>query len=137
MEPLFCKRFAISIILWLVFWVICIALASGSNPWIWSLSNPLFWSILINRFTIWFIVWIIWIYKYHPLFGFRFYPVLRGLFVWALISMQVALWVLFSPMPDQMMIFWSTIIVWAIYWMIIDLVATYFGWEGVELLDKR
>ena len=134
MNKLFVRRFAISVILGIVFWLICVKLASGSNPDIWW--TPLMWSILYNRFLLWIIIAVVGVHTIHPLFWFKLRPFLRWLFFWILVSIDLADWVFINNSANAVSIFWFTIIAGAIYWLIIDVVASRYAWQWQEILWK-
>ncbi|EKE27691.1 MAG: hypothetical protein ACD_3C00169G0001 [uncultured bacterium (gcode 4)] len=135
MNKKFVLRFVISIFLGIIFGLVCVTLASGTNPDIWW--TPLMWSILYNRFLLWIVVAVVWVHTFHPLFWFRMWPFLRWALFWILVSMDLAIWVFINATPDAMTIFWYTILAWAIYWMIIDIVTTKIAWEWTEILWKK
>ena len=136
MQKKFLKRFLISIVLWILFWFVCTWLASSSNPGIWW--SALMWNLLFNRFLIWLVIAMIWVYTIHPAFWFKCFA-LRGAFFGAVISLDIAIWVFMvaGDRAQQIKVFWLTILAWAIYGLIIDIVATKFGWQGKELLHKQ
>ena len=132
-NPIFLYRMLISIFLWILCWFLCLYLASFSVLNLFDLSNPLFWVILTNRILIWFFVAIVWVFYVHPVLWFRFYPILRWAAVWTLISTQLAIWSLISSNWDFKS-FWATLIIWALYGSIIDMIASKATWEGDKLL---
>jgi len=69
----------------------------------------------------------------HPLFWFRTYPIFRWAIVWAFISIDMIFWPFIMQYEQAVLIAWMTIFVWAFYWIVIDLVATKFAWEGEDL----
>ena len=130
-----CKRKLVATLLGILFGLLCVTLASSGEEKIWG--TPLMWVIIFNRFLIGYVVFIIGAYTMCPVTKIKLYPWIRGLLVGAIVSLDMAIGVFVSPMEDpgkQQMIFWSTIIVGAIYGMIIDIVATKVGGEGEELL---
>ena len=137
MQKKFLNRLLISVILWILFWLLCTWLASSSTPDIrWT---PLMRSILFNRFLIWIVIGIVWVYTIHPIFGFKTF-VLRGVLFGALISIAMAIGIYMDTTitsTEQCKIFWMTILAWAIYGLIIDIVATKLGGQGKELLHKK
>jgi len=135
MNKLFVRRFAIAISLAVVFGLLCVYLASGSNPGIWW--TPAMRSILFNRFLIWIIITAVWVHTIHPVLGFRARPFLRWFVFGAIISVDLAIGVFVGNVPNAMFIFWATIIAWAVYGMIIDIVATKFAWEWTAILGKK
>ena len=137
MSKKFIKRFLISIVLWIWFGFVCTWLASGNYPDIrWSTMMR---TLLFNRFFIWFAIAFIGVYTIHPLFWFRCYPRLRWLVRWAVISLNIAIGVFLSAgdRAQQVKIFRMTILAWAIYGLIIDLIATWIGWQGKMLLNQK
>lgn len=135
MNKLFLRRFAIAISLAIVFGLLCVYLASGSNPGIWW--TPAMWSILFNRFLIGIIVAVVWVHTVHPVFGFTVKPFLRWTVFWTLVSIDLAIGVFVGNVPNAIFVFWATIIAWAVYGMIIDMMATKFAWEGTAILGKK
>lgn len=133
-----CKRKFISVILWISFWFLCSYLAyvwsdiNKNNPQYWW--SALMWAIVYNRVLIWLFVCLLWLITVHPLW-FRLYPVFRWFIWWIVVSLDLAIWSMILWWPESMKIFIWTIVTWWIYWMIIDLVATKFAWEGKDLLD--
>lgn len=137
MKNIFRLRLVVCLALGLVFWLLCTYLASSNNPGIWG--TPLMWTLIANRVTIGFVIAIIGVFTHHPCFGFRLYPILRGALWWAIISVQLAIGIYMTPnMPasQQALLFWMTILVGAVYGLIIDLVATKLSSEGKKLLIK-
>ncbi len=134
-SSVFMKRWITSLVLWILFGFICVWLASGTNPAIWW--TVLMWSILMNRFMIGFTIWLIGIYSHHPVFGFRIFPIFRWALFGAIVSIQMAIGVYFTPIPQQNIIFWLTIVAGAIYGIVIDFVATKIWGEGKILLAKN
>jgi hypothetical protein len=137
MQKKFLKRFLISIVLWILFWFVCTWLASSSNPGIWW--SALMWNLLFNRFLIGLVIAMMWVYTIHPVLWFKCFA-LRGAFFWAVISLDIAIGSYISNTADpatQFRVFWMTILAWAIYGLIIDIVATKFSGQGKELLHKK
>jgi len=135
-----CKRKMIAITMGILFGLLCVTFAnSSSEESIWG--TALMWVIIFNRFLVGYVVFIIGVFTACPVTKIKLYPWLRGSLVGAIVSLDMAIGVFVSPAPseEQKMIFWSTIIVGAIYGMIIDIVATKFGGEGEKLLtcDKK
>lgn len=131
-NPLFFKRVVISKFLWLLFWIICLSISSLSDPSVMDYLNPMFWFIIINRVLLWFFVAVVWVYDEHPIFWFRFYPILRWALVWIIVSSQLAIWFLLTN-PWAWSIFAWILISWAIYWSVIDMIATKACWEWKKL----
>ncbi|MFH0776864.1 MAG: hypothetical protein V1936_04615 [Patescibacteria group bacterium] len=128
------RRCLVAVPLGLAFGVLCAWLASQNDPTIFDLHSPMFWTIVWNRLLIGFFVALAGAYKYHPVFGFRFYPALRGIILGALISLALAFGALLTPSDQAVKYFWLTILAGAIYGLIIDLIATKVGGEGKNLL---
>jgi len=95
------------------------------------------WSLLFNRFLIGFVIFFVGFIKIHPLFEIRMYPALRGSLIGALVSLDIAIGIFITPATtgdiSATTIFWMTIIVGAIYGLIIDITATKFSGEGEDL----
>lgn len=133
------KRFSISLILGLVFGLLCITFASTKRPGMWDLGNPGFWLILTDRLLIGYMIGFAGAYVRHPIFGFRCFPWLRGPVLGALVSLPMAFAAFFmTPLPDMsnVTIFWSSLIMGAVFGLIIDLVATKWGGEGKRLVEE-
>jgi hypothetical protein len=128
------RRFLVALPLGLAFGVLCALLASRNDPAIFDLRSPMFWTIVWNRFLIGIVVAFAGAYRRHPFFGFRCPPVLRGAILGTIVSPALAFGILITPSPDAVKYFWLTILVGAIYGVVIDLVATKFGGEGKNLL---
>ncbi len=129
------KRMAISLVLGTLFWFLCAFLASnggGQNFW-WS---PIMWNIIFNRFMIGFIVAILGLITVHPLFWFRMYPFLRWACAGAIISIDISFWPFIMGNQNASTIAIMTIFAWAIYGMIIDIVATKCAGEGVKEFES-
>ncbi len=125
------KRMAISLFLGVLFWLLCAYLASswaGENYW----GGAIMWNIIFNRILIGFVIAILGLITIHPLFWFRMYPFLRWAVAWAIISIDISFWAFIMQMQNASSIAIMTIIAWAIYGMIIDIVATKCAWEGEE-----
>lgn len=134
----FVKRKLVCVLLWIAFGFLCAYLAWSwdetlkNNPEYWW--SPLMWTIVYNRFLIWWVVLILWIITVHPLW-FRILPAFRWIAAWAIVSLDLAIWSMISWWENAWNIFWLTILVWAVYWMIIDIIATKVAWEWTNLLD--
>ena len=71
-------------------------------------------------------------YVYHPIFGFRCYPWLRGTIMGVLASLPLAIGVpLYGP---PMMTVVNLLFTGAVYGLIIDVIATKVGGEGEAIL---
>lgn len=130
------RRMAISIILWLAFGLLCAYLASTwasipENYW-WS---ALMWNIIFNRFLIWVMIAFAWFVTFHPILKMRMYPAIRWAIFWALVSFDISFWPFISWAENAKNLLFATVIAWAIYWLIIDLVATKVGWEWMALTE--
>ncbi len=131
------KRFLIAMALGLLFGLLCIALGASHQPALASPYNPIFWTILTDRMLIGLVVALAGAFTLHPILGVRWLPCLRGACLGAMVSLPLAAGSLSgSPGPDLSPwgIFIATLIVGAVYGLIIDLVATRFGGEGNALL---
>jgi len=126
----FCKRKMIGLGLGLGFGILCVLLASSNSP---EMLNVIKYNIIFNRILIGVMVAACGVFSVHPYFGWRLYPALRGGFIGAFISLDIAIGAL-AIEEDGKIIFIATIISGAIYGLIIDLVATKFGGEGQDLL---
>lgn len=134
------KRVGIWILLGIIFGFLCSFLA-----WKWDstlLANPdywwsaLMWNIVFNRFIMWFIIAILWLITIHPIFWFRMYPALRWAMAWWIISIDISFWPFIMWYENAWTIAIYTILAWAIYGMIIDLIASKFAWEWEELFKS-
>ena len=129
------KRIAIAKFLGLCGGLLCISFVAKEMPEIWDLKNPLFWTIVINRIVLGVMVGIAGFMTIHPIFKFRCFPFLRGAVFGAFVSLSLAFGgIIGNTSSEAMTIFWATIIIGAVYGLIIDIVATKFGGEGKELL---
>ncbi len=122
------KRMVTSVILWILFGLLCAFLTwkwdttLAANPDYWG--SAMMWNIVFNRFLIGFVVAFAWFMTVHPVFKIRMYPALRWFCIWALISLDISFGPFISAMPNAWNILVATVIAWAIYGLIIDLVAT-------------
>jgi hypothetical protein len=71
------KRFLIALPLGIVAGIVCVWLASSTNPDIWW--TPLMWAIIANRMVIGLTVALAGAYTHHPVFGFAIPWYIRGL----------------------------------------------------------
>ena len=134
-SKLIVKRKIISLLLALLFWFICAYLASswsGDDFW-WS---ALMWNIVFNRFLIGVLVTFWGFMTLCPATGMRLYPFLRWAIIWAFVSIDISFWPFMAEMKDAWMIAFMTILAWAVYGMIIDIVATKFSWEWEKLFKS-
>ena len=130
------RRLLVSVILGILFGLLCVQLASGTNPDIRGTSSMR--NILFNRFLIGMVVALVGIYTIHPILGFKCYA-LRGIFFGAIISLDIAIGVYTSSIDPTLKckIFRMTILAGACYGLIIDLVGTRLGGQGKELLHSK
>ena len=128
------KRFAIAMPLAVAFGLLCVYLASNSNPGIWG--TPLMWTIISDRVLIGMIVGLAGAYSVHPMFRFPIPAWLRGTCLGTFVSVPLACGVLVSPTAgtDPWTVFWLTLAAGAFYGFVIDMLASKFGGEGAELL---
>jgi hypothetical protein len=130
------KRFFLAITLGTAFWFLCAYFASGNmGPWFWW--SPMMWNIVTSRMLTGIMIWCVWVYKRHPVLWFKINAVSRWAIVWAITSIPLAIGWMISPVEwmSAVNIFWASLIMWVIYGIIIDLVATRWGWEGKKLLE--
>lgn len=133
------KRFMIAIPLGGVSGLLCIALAANHQPELASLTNPIFWTILTDRILLGMVVGLAGAYTVHPIFGFSYRPLLRGVCMGTIVSMPLATGAMSGPAPAQMsawMIFTATLLAGGFYGALIDWLATRFGGEGQALLKS-
>ncbi len=138
----FKKRCLISATMGTAFGILCFS-GFSSNPNMpaefmeaqkWSLSNPMMWSLIANRFAIGFTVGLAGFMTVHPLFGFKLPPLLRGIQIGIIISLSMALGALMGPDTElARQAFWITLLFGAIIGAIIDLTATKFAGQGDTL----
>ena len=132
------KRFVISIVLALLFGLLCSYTAWNSDAtlkmsdsyWGW----PIMLNIMFNRLLIGFAITFSWFMTKHPLFWFRMYPILRGAIIGAFVSIDMIFGPFIMWYEQAAILAWMTILAWTLYGMIIDLVATRFAWEWEDLL---
>lgn len=130
------RRMFISMFLGISFGLLCSYLAwrsSGMTPDFWW--SALMWNILFNRLMIWVMIAFAWFVTFHPILRIRMYPALRWTLIWALVSLDISFWAFISEMPDAWNILFATVLAWAIYGMIIDLVATKYWGEWKALIE--
>lgn len=115
MNTVFVKRHLTSVGLGILAGLLCVSIAQNTNPDIWG--SALMWIIIANRFSIGAVVSLAGVYDRNPAFGFRMYPCLRGAFIGACISLQLAIGVFLAPvsMLNPWVGFWATLIAGAIY----------------------
>lgn len=133
------KRIFASILLWVTFGLLCAFLASkwdpniASNPNYWG--SALMWNIIWNRLMIGVMIAFAGFITFHPLLKIRMYPCLRGTVIGALVSLDISFGPFISGMENAWTVLAATVIAGAVYGMIIDYVATRYGWEGKALLE--
>lgn len=133
-QPSAAKRAVIAFPLGLGFGVLCAYLASRSDPTIFNLNSPMFWVIVLNRFTIGFTVFFAGWMTRHPLLKFPTPAWLRGFCIGAIVSLVLAFGYLIAPSPDGMKIFWLTVLVGGFYGLVIDVIASRCGAQGKDLV---
>lgn len=129
------KRMFTSIVLWISFGIICAYLAStwNTDPNYWG--SPLMWNLIFNRFLMWITIAFAWFVVVHPILKIRMYPAIRWALLWAIVSLDISFWPFITWMENAWTLFWWTILVWAIYGLIIDIVASKVWWEWETLLE--
>lgn len=129
------KRMGTSILLWILFGIVCVYFASTSttitNFW-WS---AMMWNLIFNRFLIWMIIAFAWFIQVHPILKIRMFPPLRWFILWFLVSLDIAFWPFISATENAWSLFWWIVIIWAIYGLIIDSIASKVWWEWEMLLE--
>ena len=138
------KRIAVSTALGAVFGFLCFA-GFSSNPDMpaelaklqaWSWSNPMMWSTVANRYALGFVVGIAGLVTVHPVFGFKFPPLLRGAGIGFLISLSMALGALIGGNQEAShSAFWIVLFAGIVIGAIIDFITTKVAGEG-EYLQK-
>ena len=126
------RRIAIGKSFGMLLGLLCLFLISHDMPEIWSLSHPLFWTILVNRIMIGVMVALMGIIVIYPIINIRLYPAIRGAFVGSVVSLDIAIPILMAP--DMQFAFWATIVAGALYGGIIDVIATKYAGEGKTLI---
>ena len=102
----------------------------------WSFSNPMMWTILVNRIVLGFVVAIAGFITVHPFLGFKVPPVLRGAKLGALISLTMAIGVFMGPDSEGAWTgFWMIVIAGALIGAITDIIITKVVGEG-DILRK-
>lgn len=138
---LFAKRIGISVVLGIAFGFLCSYLASGGiegvpkDPNFWG--SVLMYQIVFNRFLIGFVIGLAGILTHCPFTGLRLHPLIRGAFLGALVSIDMAIGTFMTPNVDMEILktlFFMTLGAGAVYGLIIDLVATKLAGEGKELV---
>lgn len=130
------KRKMLCVLMGIVFGFLCAYLASsgmaGQDFW-WT---PLMWSIVINRTFIGFVIFIVGVYNYLPMFKRRYTVWLRGAVIGAIFSIGMGIGVFMNPAIDAAeatTVFWMTIGAGAFYGLIIDVVTTALFGDGKKL----
>lgn len=135
------RRKIITLVLGVAFWFLCAYLAfigdtSLQESWTYWWS-ALMWNIVYNRFLIWVFVLIFWIFTVHPIMWFKLKPILRWALIWTIVSIDMVFWAFIINNENAVFIARMTILAWAFYWAVIDVVATKFWWEWKDLLFKE
>ncbi|MBF0262670.1 MAG: hypothetical protein HQL97_12655 [Magnetococcales bacterium] len=131
------RRFKISIGLGALFGLLCAWLAGQQQPELFSPTNPIFWSIFTDRLLIGMMIGFAGAFTRHPVLGFPYRPWLRGGCLGLVVSLPLAAGAMSGPPhphASAWMIFWASLLTGAVYGLIIDLVATRFGGEGIDLI---
>lgn len=85
-------------------------------------------AVIVNALILGFVITLAGVANRQPVFGFRFHPLLRGAVIGALIHLDFMIY----AWSDQR-VFWSTIIMAAIFGALLDWVATMLFGEGRKL----
>jgi len=138
------KRMILSSLLGLGFGLLCFT-GFSSNPnmpadfaqyQIWSLTNVMLWSTVISRLTLGFAIGLAGTVTKHPIFKFKFHPILRGTFIGLLFSLPMGVGALMGPDAEAAKAaFWIVLIAGGVIGLIIDLIATKLTGQGQSLLD--
>lgn len=129
------KRKIVCILLGIVSGVVCCALAaSGSDTKVWG--TPLMWAILWNRLLLGLFVFVVGVFNYHAILKIRLRPWLRGAMCGLIISIGPAIGSLMAPGGYKPEAVWGTLVMGAIYGLIIDTAATRIGGEGRALIGE-
>jgi hypothetical protein len=86
-------------------------------------------AIIINALVMGFVLTIIGVFDWQPVFRIRMHPLWRGAAVAAFVHLDYAI----TMWPDQPT-FWKVIIIAAVFGAVIDLLATQLFGEGQQLL---
>jgi len=131
------RRMFLAISLSLIFGIISAYLSWKADPFLQLDHNywrwPVMASIVFNRFLIGFVLIFVWFVKVHPVFNIRMYPVIRWALIWALISIDMTFSSYIMWYSRAAFLAWFTLSTWAIYWIIIDYLATKFWAEWAKL----
>lgn len=134
-SDLLVRRKLVCVALGIVFGLICCAFAaSGGKTAVWG--TPLMWAILWNRVLIGIVVFLGGALNYHVALGFRLSPWLRGAVIGAVVSIGPALGSLMSPAGYQAEAVWGTIVMGAVYGLLIDIIATKATGDGKAMLGE-
>ena len=99
-----------------------------------SLSNPMFWIIVLNRTILGLFVGFAGFITFHPFLKFKIPPILRGIKVGLIVSLLMAMGVFLAPnSEDSWNTFWLILGAGAFIGAIIDFVATKYAGEGKDL----
>ena len=103
------KRIVLSSILGILFGCLCF-IGFASNPDVpadmlkytnWSWNNPMMWLIIVNRFTLGFVVGLAGFVTTHPIFGFRMHPLFRGAALGILVSLSLSIGAMMGQDPEM------------------------------------
>jgi len=133
-------RLLISIFLGIGFGFLCAYFANSENQDPTFYFSALFWTIFGNRVLIGFVVFLVGVHRFHPIFGFRCFSILRGFMMGFLVSLPMAAGTFIGdsiPEDQKNIIFWSSVIMGGIYGSIIDVIASKFGGEGEEIIYQK
>ena len=129
------RRMLTSVVLWILFGVLCAYLASTSSVDPKFFGSALMWNLIFNRFLIGLVIAFAWFIEVHPILKMRMYPAVRWALLWVIVSIDISFGPFISWLENAKSTFWAVIVAWAIYGLIIDLVATKVWWEWEELLE--
>ena len=134
----FTKRVLLGSGLGILAGIICAYGASTHGvPGAFDVNSAMFWSIVLNRFTIGALVGVMGVLVMHPVIKFKIGPTLRGLDVGIWISLLMATGVLIGGQADRWSGFWLTLVAGAIIGMAIDWIITKRYGQGKQLLDYQ
>ncbi len=106
----------------------------GAFDW----SSPMFWTIVLNRFSIGALVGAMGVMTVHPLVQvIKIGPVLRGIDIGIWISLLMAVGILTTGAADRWASFWYTMVAGAVIGMVIDLIITKRYGQGKQLIDYQ
>ncbi|MBN1269944.1 MAG: hypothetical protein JXB04_10165 [Kiritimatiellae bacterium] len=124
-------RKTVCVVLGILFGLLCCWLASGETK-VWG--TPLMWSILWNRLLIGVLVFVAGAINYHAFLKFRIYPCLRGAACGLVVSADAAIGSLMGGYVAVAV--WGTLVMGAIYGLLIDAIATKVAGEGRAVLGE-